>query len=88
KIRQWGYFCLPILHNDRLVGRFDPKLERKTATLILRKLYLETKDVPLDSLVESVADAMRDFMKFHDATELVIEHSDPPDFGRMLLRAM
>ena len=24
--REWGYFCLPILHRDRLVGRFDPKL--------------------------------------------------------------
>ena len=34
--RTWGYYCLPILHGDRLVGRFDPKLERKTGTLILR----------------------------------------------------
>ena len=88
KIRQWGYFCLPILHNDRLVGRFDPKLERKAGTLILRKLYIETDDIPMDSLAQSVAHAMRDFMMFHDATELVIEHSDPPEFGRMLLRAM
>ena len=31
--RTWGYFCLPILHRDRLVGRFDPKLERKTGVL-------------------------------------------------------
>ena len=29
--RDWGYFCLPILHHDRLVGRFDPKLERRDA---------------------------------------------------------
>jgi hypothetical protein len=25
--RRYGYFCLSILHKDRLVGRFDPKLE-------------------------------------------------------------
>ena len=88
KIRQWGYFCLPILHNDRLVGRFDPKLERKTGTLILRKLYIEADDIPLDSLAHAVAGALRDFMSFHQATELVVENSDPPEFGRMLLNAM
>ena len=88
KIRQWGYFCLPILHNDRLVGRFDPKLERKTGTLILRKLYIEADDVPLDSLAAAMAETMRDFMIFHDATELVVENSNPPDFGRMLLNSM
>jgi uncharacterized protein YcaQ len=32
KKRQYGYFCLSILHRYRLVGRFDPKLERKTGT--------------------------------------------------------
>ena len=31
--RIWGYFSLPILHRDRLVGRFDPKLDRKEGTL-------------------------------------------------------
>ena len=29
--RVYGYFCFPILHKDRLVGRFDPKLDRKRA---------------------------------------------------------
>ena len=27
--RIWGYFCLPILNKRRLVGRFDPKVERR-----------------------------------------------------------
>jgi len=36
-----GYFCLPILHKDRLVGRFDPKLERQNGTLRLKAIYLE-----------------------------------------------
>jgi uncharacterized protein YcaQ len=88
KIREWGYFCLPILYKDDLVGRFDPKLERKSGTLILRKLYLEKSDVSLEPLVEAVSKTMKDFMKFHEATELVIEHSDPPEFGRMLMNAM
>mgnify|MGYP001064707895 FL=1 len=83
--REWGYYCLPILHHDRLVGRLDPKLERKTHTLRLKALYLEA-GVQLDeALVSAVAAALLDFMRFHHAENLVIERSQPVDFGQRLL---
>ena len=83
--RVYGYFSLPILHKDRLVGRFDPKLDRKTGTLILKSLFLEPGVKPGQELVDSVAAALRDFMKFHLAQQLVIERSEPAFFGRKLL---
>ena len=86
--RIWGYFCLPILHNDRLVGRFDPKLERRDATLRLRHLHLEPGVEAEDDMVADIAGAMRSFMAFHDATDLVIERSKPRGLRRRLLRAM
>lgn len=86
--RIWGYFCLPILHNDRLVGRFDPKLERREATLRLKHLHLEPGVEPDEALVADIAAAMREFMAFHDATELVIEQSKPRGLRRKLLAAM
>ncbi|MBN2385890.1 MAG: YcaQ family DNA glycosylase [Anaerolineales bacterium] len=86
--RTYGYFCLPILHRDRLVGRFDPKLERKTGTLRLKAANLEPGVKPGDALVHDVAAAMRDFMAFHQAGELVIERSQPAAFGRKLLKAI
>ena len=86
--RKWGYFCLPILNKRRLVGRFDPKLERKTGLLRLKALHLESGVKPSDRLAASVARAMRDFMRFHDATDLVIENSDPTEFGTKLMAAM
>ncbi len=86
--RVWGYFCLPILHRDGLVGRFDPKLERKNRLLRLKAIYLEPGVEADEELVACVAEAMRDFMAFHDATELVIERSAPADFGDRLLKAM
>lgn len=86
--RIWGYYCLSILHKDRLVGRFDPKLERKTGTLRLKALYLEPGIEPAEELVAGVAAAMRDFMAFHQATELVIERSQPEAFGQKLLAEM
>jgi uncharacterized protein len=86
--RVYGYFCLPILHKDRLVGRLDPKLERKTSRLILRALYLEPGVKAGEELIKNVASAMRDFMAFHEAKELVIERSEPASFGKKLLKTM
>lgn len=85
-IREWGYFCLPILHKDRLVGRFDPKLERKSGTLRIKVLHLEPHIEPTDELVADVAQAMQDFMRFHKANNLIIEKSNPPIFAEGLLR--
>lgn len=86
--RVWGYFCLPILQKERLVGRFDPKMERKAGVLRVKALYLEEGVQPDEELVRGVADAMRDFMQFHKAKELVIEKSQPEEFGEKLLKAM
>ena len=86
--RVYGYFCLPILHKDRLIGRFDPKLERKTGLLRIKALYLEPGVEPDDELVSDVAGAMRDFMLFHKAKELLIEKSEPDEFGKKISLAV
>jgi uncharacterized protein len=86
--RIYGYFCLPILHKNRLVGRFDPKLERKEGLLRLKALYLEEGVKPTGELVAAVAGAMRDFLKFHQAKDLVIERSQSEEFGKKLLKAL
>ncbi len=86
--RIWGYFCLPILHHDCLVGRFDPKLERKTRRLVLKALLLEPDTAPDEELIAAGAATMRDFMAWHGATDLVIERSDPAEFGTRLLAAL
>ncbi len=86
--REFGYYSMPILNRDRLVGRFDPKLDRKTGTLYLRSLWLEPTAAPGERLIADVAVAMRDFMRFHAADTLVIERSHPPVFGELLAAAV
>jgi len=39
--REFGYFVLPILHRDRLVGRIDPLFDRKAGVLRVRQVYAE-----------------------------------------------
>jgi uncharacterized protein YcaQ len=86
--RVYGYFSFPILHKDRLVGRFDPKLERKSGVLNLNALYLEPGIEPDDELVAEVAAAMRDFLAWHGARDLKIEKSDPPLFAEKLMSSL
>lgn len=37
--RRWGYFALPVLHHDRLVGKLDAKTDRKAGTLTVHALH-------------------------------------------------
>ena len=39
--RQYGYYVLPILEGDRLVGRLDPKFQRGDGLLNIRQVYWE-----------------------------------------------
>ena len=49
--RIWGYFCLPILYKDRLIGRLDPLMDRKGKRLALKALYLDEGFELSDELV-------------------------------------
>jgi uncharacterized protein len=46
--RQYGYFVLPILDRDRLIGRIDPVMERATSRLQVKAVYAEP-DAPEDA---------------------------------------
>src|SRR5262245_19742663 len=39
--REYGYFVLPILRGDRLVGRIDPLFDRKAGVLRINAVYAE-----------------------------------------------
>ena len=41
--RRWGYFALPILHGDRLVGKVDAVADRKASTLRVNAIHEDVK---------------------------------------------
>jgi uncharacterized protein len=46
--REYGYYVLPILHGDRLVGRIEPVFDRKTRELGVEGVWWEPGVKPLD----------------------------------------
>jgi uncharacterized protein YcaQ len=41
--RRWGYFALPILHDDRLIGKLDAKADRKASVLRVNAIHEDVK---------------------------------------------
>jgi hypothetical protein len=55
--RKYGYFVLPILHRDDLVGRIDPVFDRKTGVLEVQGVWWEQgkQEVPIEKPLERLA---------------------------------
>jgi hypothetical protein len=52
--RRWGYFALPVLHEDRLIGKLDAKADRKSGFLQVHAIH---EDVPFDRATKSAVHA-------------------------------
>ncbi len=80
--RRYGYYTLPILWGDRLVGRFDSKLDRTTNTFVILGFWLEDEALSKD---EAFAEALyRGFARF--VTFLGASKLDAKAIGEPLLR--
>jgi uncharacterized protein YcaQ len=70
--RRWGYYVLPILHGDRLVGRIEPRIERRAGTLRVIDLWWEPGFDPLEEpgFVAAFAQALVAHRDFGDAAAI------------------
>lgn len=46
--RRWGYYVLPVLYGDRLVGRIEPRIDRRASALDVIGLWWEPAFDPLE----------------------------------------
>jgi uncharacterized protein YcaQ len=69
--RKFGYYTLPILWGERLVARFDGKLDRTSNTLVILGLWLEDKVLGKDeAFAEALARGFARFVTFLGASQL------------------
>ncbi|MDG4837797.1 crosslink repair DNA glycosylase YcaQ family protein [Micromonospora sp. WMMD967] len=64
--RRWGYFALPILHGDRLVGKVDATADRRRGTFTVHAVH---EDVPfIPQVSRAVHDELRDLASWLSLT--------------------
>ena len=84
--RKFGYFCLPILFGDDLVGRLDPKADRKNSKLIVRNLVIEKEIKHVDAFVNALSRKINDLAKFNGCESTSIERCNAKKIGSALSR--
>ena len=84
--RKYGYFCLPILWQNQLVGLIDPKVDRKEKTLIINNLHIMDRNLDHKKFMPSFCMALRDFMIFHNCERVQCGKPIPPEFKQVLLK--
>ncbi len=74
EMRKFGFFVLPILHGDQLIGRVDPKMDRRRRVLDITAVHVEP-DAPADDpeVGRAVGDAIRELGTFLRAREIRYE---------------
>jgi uncharacterized protein YcaQ len=68
--RQYGYYVLPILHGDKLIGRIDPKMDRKTGTLHIYNVYAEENAPDDPVIVQAIGQNIADLAQFLGAKQI------------------
>ncbi|MBC8401303.1 MAG: YcaQ family DNA glycosylase [Candidatus Marinimicrobia bacterium] len=74
--RKWGYFVLPILWGDRLIGRLDPKANRKKKVLIIQSLQFEPGFDNFDKILPVLAEGLNELARFNGCDKIKIEKSN------------
>jgi uncharacterized protein len=60
--RRWGYFALPILHGDRLVGKLDATADRKAGVLRVNAIHEDVKFTR--AIAKGVQDELEDLARW------------------------
>ena len=70
--RRWGYYVLPVVFRDRLVGRIEPRIDAAERAVQVLDLWWEAGFSPrrADGFVDAMRDALRAYLRFAGAERL------------------
>jgi uncharacterized protein len=85
--RRWGYYVLPVLLGDRLVGRIEPVYDRASATLRVVRAWWE-KETKASDIVAPLARGLRRFAEYLEACEFALNDVGPGSLRDALRREL
>jgi uncharacterized protein YcaQ len=70
--RRWGWYVLPLLFRDRLVGRIEPRIDRAAGQVQMLDLWWEDGFAPrrTEGFVDAMRDALRAYLSFAGVSRL------------------
>jgi uncharacterized protein YcaQ len=71
--RQYGYYVLPMLERDRLIGRINLKYERRERALVVKGMWLEAGVRPTRTRHQRIAEELTRYCAFVGAERIVSE---------------
>ncbi|KVD60580.1 hypothetical protein WI87_11650 [Burkholderia ubonensis] len=81
--RRYGYFCLPVLHRGRLIGRIDAKAHRAQQVFELKTVHVEPGVRIGSGLASDVAKAVTKLAAWHGTPDVRVGGA-PPELARAL----
>jgi uncharacterized protein YcaQ len=71
--RRWGYYVLPLLFGDDLVGRIEPRTDRRAGVLRITDIWWQDGFDPLmaDGFIDAFVDALVAHARFVGASRIV-----------------
>ncbi len=82
--RQHGYYVMPILHGDRLVGRIDPAFDRRRKVLFINAVHAQPEGCSDRATGSEIAAAIEDLARFLKATDIQYREKVPSPWSRWL----
>jgi len=82
--RKYGYFTLPILYNNQLIGRLDPKAHRKEGIFEVRAVHLEPGAEVDDAMVASLKETIKACADWHKTPQVVVRSANVPGLAEQL----
>lgn len=68
--RRYGYYVLPVLYGEKLIGRMEAVAERKTQSLEVRHIWYEEGVRQTAKLKKALEGAVKRLAAFNDCTEI------------------
>lgn len=78
--RRYGYFCLPILWDGKLVARMDCSTERNKQLLHIHHLALESNVLKIEELFLALCKELELFLQFNRCNKIRLHRTSPAKF--------
>jgi uncharacterized protein YcaQ len=82
--RKYGFFVMPVLHGDRLIGRIDPAMDRAAGVLHVKAVHAEPDAPRTPAAGRAVAGAIEALAGFLGAQTIRYGRRVPPGWRTAL----